>query len=105
MPLTNSQRIALDSSIASAISNIPIFLDKWIQPQFISKYQITELKEFLYGHVIGIITNSFHNIIFISEGRLATTAETQEAEEILSRRLSEIRSKIGNEIYYNRTRR
>src|SRR5919197_476467 len=98
MPLTSSQRIALEASINSAISNIPNLLDKWNQTSSTKKYQIEDINEFLYGHMVGIISNAFHNIIFISEGRVATGGEAQEAEEIISRRLPEIRSTIKNEV-------
>jgi hypothetical protein len=105
MTLTASQRLALDSSISSAISNIPILMDKWNQERYIRNYQINDLREFLYGHILGIVSNSLYNIIFISEGRATTSSEIQEAEEVISRRLPEIRNSIGKEVYYNRARR
>jgi len=104
MPLTSSQRTALGAAINSAISNIPNLLDKWYQTSSIRKYQIESVNEFVYGYVVGFVSNAFHNIIFISEGRIATLDEAQEAEEIISRRLGDIRDIIQRERYYNRLR-
>ena len=104
MPLTSTQRVALESSISSAISNIPNLLDKWNQTSYIRKYQIENINEFVYGHVVGSISNAFHNIIFISEGRIATRDDWQEAEGMIFRRLPEIKNTIGREIYYHRLR-
>ena len=104
MALASSQRIALDSSISSAISNIPSLLDKWNQRSIIKKYQVVDITEFIYGHVLGVISNSLYNIIFITEGRMPTSDETLEAEEIILRRLPEIRNLIVTEIYYHRPR-
>lgn len=104
MALASSQRIALDSSISSAISNIPNLLDRWNQRSIIRKYQVVDISEFLYGHVLGIISNSLYNIIFISEGRMPTRDETLEAEGVILRRLSEIRNSIVTEIYYHQPR-
>jgi hypothetical protein len=103
MALNASQRIALESSINSAISNIPNFLDKWNRTSAFKKYQIEDFNEFLYGYILGIISNSLHNIIFISEGRMVTREENLEAEEMILRRLPEIRNSILTEIYYHRT--
>lgn len=104
MTLTPSQRIALDGSINSAISNIPTLLDKCNQTSYIRKYQIEDINEFVYGHMVGFISNAFYNIIFITEGRIATHEETQEAEEMIFRRLSEIKNRLGTEKYYHRLR-
>jgi len=104
MPLTTSQRTALGASIKSAISNIPNLLDKWCQTSCVKKYQIESVNEFVYGYVIGFVSNAFHNIIFISEGRIATLDETQEAEEMISRQLCDIKDLIMRERYYQRLR-
>jgi hypothetical protein len=104
MALTTSQRTVLSASIKSAISNIPNLLDKWSQSSSIRKYQIESINEFVYGYVIGLVSNSFHNIIFISEGRIATPDEIQEAEEMTSRQLHDIRDLIMRERYYHRLR-
>ena len=104
MPLTSSQRVALEASINSAISNIPHVLDKWNQSSNIKRYQIDDINEFVYGLMVGFISNAFSNIIFISEGRVATREETSESEEMILRRLPEIRSTIRKEIYYHHLR-
>jgi hypothetical protein len=104
MPLTSTQRIALEASINSAISNIPSLLDKWNKTSTIRKYQIEDINEFVYGHMVGFISNAFHNIIFISEGRIATREEVQEAEDMIFRQIPEIKNTIGRESYYNRLR-
>lgn len=104
MPLTSTQRIALEASINSAISNIPSLLDKWNQTSSIRKYQIEDINEFVYGHMVGFISNAFHNIIFISEGRIATREEVQEAEDMIFRQIPEIKNTIGRESYYHRLR-
>ena len=104
MPLTSSQRIALEASINSAISNVPNVLDRWNQTSSIKKYQIEDINEFVYGHMVGFISNAFHNIIFITEGRIATHEEIHEADETISRRVPEIKNAIGRECYYRRLR-
>jgi hypothetical protein len=101
MPLNSTQRIALEASINSAVSNIPNLLDKWNQTSYIRKYEIENINEFVYGHVVGFISNAFHNIMFISEGRIATRDDWQEAEAMIFRRLPEIKNTIGREIYYH----
>lgn len=101
MSLTPSQRMALEASINSAISNISNILDNWDQVSAIKKYQIENINEFLYGHTVGMITNAFNNIIFISEGAVTTREQAKEAEEIISRRLHEIRNAIVRERYYH----
>lgn len=104
MSLTSSQRIALEASINSAISNIPNVLDRLNQTSSIKKYQIENINEFVYGHIVGFISNAFHNIIFITEGRIATREEIQDAEETIFSRLPEIKNAIGRESYYRRLR-
>lgn len=104
MSLTSSQRTALEASINSAISNVPTVLDRLNHTSSIKKYQIENINEFVYGHMVGLISNAFHNIIFISEGRIATREEIQEADETIFRRLPELKNAIGRECYYRRLR-
>jgi hypothetical protein len=101
MPLSHTQRTALEASINSALSNIPNMLDKWNQTQVARKYQIEDMNEFVYGHILGLISSAFQNIIFISEGRIATREELEESDGMISMRLPEIRNAIKNEIYYH----
>jgi hypothetical protein len=104
MPLTSSQRTALGASINSAISNIPILLEKWYQTSSGRKYQIENINEFIYGYVVGSVSNAFYNIILISEGRIATRDETEEADEMIFKQLREIKDLIMQECYYQRLR-
>jgi hypothetical protein len=89
----------LQIAIESAISQVPIAMDTWANRSMIKDFEINDVNDFVYGYVMGFISNAFHYIVFISEGRRPTEEEVKESERIVSESLKRIRQSISRERY------
>lgn len=102
MALTASHRAALEAAVQSAISRIPETIQTWRKREALKKYEIKDTNEFIYGYVLGFISNAFYNIMFISEGRVPRAEEYVEANAIIAKHVSQIKEAILVEGFYLR---
>jgi hypothetical protein len=84
MPLTPSQVANLHAAIESAVSRIPITMDEWGERSNLKKHGINDVSDFVFGYIVGLISNSFFYIMYISEGRHPTIEEVAESKKIIS---------------------
>jgi hypothetical protein len=66
------------------------------------KHEIREIDDFIYGYALGCISNAFSNLIVVSEGRVPTLQEKEEAKAIVYKRTLEIRNAISLTRYHTR---
>lgn len=99
MALSSAQVSNLQSAIESAISNIPMAMEHWGNHSALKAFEIGDVNDFVYGYVMGFISNAFFYIVFISEGRSPTQEELAESEKIISESRQRIREKISRERY------
>jgi len=99
MPLTPAQIANLQAAIDSALSNIPIIMDEWGDRSMSKSHDINDLSDFVYGYILGTVSNAFYYIIFISEGRTPSRQEVAESRKIISDWRPKIREIISRERY------
>jgi hypothetical protein len=74
-------------------------MDRWGNHSSIKAFAINDINDFIYGYVMGSISNAFFYIIFISEGRSPSSEELSECESIISESRTRIRETISRERY------
>jgi hypothetical protein len=99
MRLTPAQATSLQTAIQSAISNISIAMEQWGDRTMLKTHEINDVNDFVYGYVMGLISNAFFYIIFISEGRSPSQEEIAESKKIISEWNPKIRRTISIERY------
>jgi len=99
MALTSSQVASLQTAIESAISNISMVMEEWSHRDIVKMNEIDNINDFVYGYIMGLASNAFFYIIFISEGRTPSKDELAESKMILSEWIPKIRRTISIERY------
>lgn len=97
MALTSSQVTSLHAAIESAISRIPMTMEEWGERNTLKRHGINDVSDFVFGYIIGLISNSFFYITYISEGRSPTIGEVEESKKIISEWLPKIEQAISIE--------
>lgn len=97
MALTSSQVTSLHAAIESAVSRIPMTMDEWGERNNLKKYGINDVSDFVFGYIVGLISNSFFYIMYISEGRNPSIEEVAESKKIISEWIPKIEQTISVE--------
>jgi hypothetical protein len=96
MPLSIQHRGALERVIDLAIGRIPNQVQLWRTTQAMREYHLKDPDEFIYGFTIGGIMDSILTMFLLTEHRIPTSEELDDAKAIVYRRIPEIRNAIFN---------
>ena len=59
-------------------------MEEWGERNTLKSHGINDVNDFVFGYVIGLISNAFYYIIYISEGRSPSNVEVGESKKIIS---------------------
>ena len=96
MPLSVQHRGALERVIDVAIDRIPNQIQVWRSMRAIGEYHLKDPDEFVYGFTLGGIMDSVLTIFLLTERRIPTSEELDDAKAVVFRRIPEIRNAIFN---------
>ena len=96
MPLSLQHRGALERVIDLAVDRIPSQVQNWRGSQAAREYHLKDPDEFIYGYTVGGIMDSVLTMFLLTERRIPTSEELEDAKAILYRRIPEIRNAIFN---------